>query len=198
MGLDKQGQPTANYQPGVEIHAKQVILAEGCRGFLTQQIINRFQLQSHPQTYALGIKELWEIHKTQHQLGKVIHTIGFPLNRQIYGGGFLYHLDNQQVALGMIVGLDYQQPYLDPYEELQRFKNHTQIRQVLSGGRCIGYGAKTLSEGGFQSLPQLTFPGGLLVGEGAGLLNTAKLKGVHLAIQSGKIAAESILKYLKS
>ena len=196
MGLDKQGQPTANYQPGVDICAQHTVLAEGCRGFLTQQVIERFQLQSTPQTYALGIKELWEV--PQHVPGKVMHTVGFPLDSKTYGGGFLYHLKNQQIALGIIIGLDYHHPYLNPYEELQRFKIHPHIRPLLNGGRCIGYGAKTITEGGFQALPHVVFPGGLLVGESAGLLNTAKLKGIHLAIKSGKIAAETIFSALQA
>jgi electron-transferring-flavoprotein dehydrogenase len=190
-GLDKQGNKTARYQEGMKLYANQIFLAEGCRGSLTQKIIKHFSLNKNadPQTYGLGVKELWQIDPSKHQLGKIIHTIGYPLNTQTYGGGFLYHIDQHQIALGFVVGLDFQPPHLDPFQELQKFKTHPDIKQVLINAKRIGYGAKSLVEGGIQSLPKLHFPGGLIMGDAAGFLNVSKLKGIHTAMKSGILAA---------
>lgn len=181
-------------QPGIDLFAKQTIFAEGCRGFLTEQIMQKFKLREHcdPQSYALGIKEIWEVDSPAYQPGLVTHTVGWPLDSKTYGGGFIYHLNGNQVALGFAVGLDYQNPYLDPFQELQRFKTHPRIRPLLAGGKCIGYGARSLNEGGLQALPQLVAPGGLIAGCGAGFLNVAKIKGIHTAMFSGMLAAETI------
>ncbi|MBT4880196.1 MAG: electron transfer flavoprotein-ubiquinone oxidoreductase [Alphaproteobacteria bacterium] len=193
-GLDKKGNKTESYQPGVEIYAKQTLFAEGSRGSLTEQIIDRFDLREacEHQTYGIGLKELWEVDPKKHKLGHVLHTVGWPLDNGTYGGSFLYHLENNQVALGFVVGLDYANPYLDPYEEFQRFKLHPKIRPLLEGGRRISYGARALNEGGFQSIPKLIFPGGSLVGCAAGFLNVPKIKGIHTAMKSGMLAAEGI------
>lgn len=195
QGIDKNGEKTAQYQPGVDIYAKQLLFAEGCRGSLTKMLMQRFDLckNAQPQTYAIGVKELWEIPVAQHQPGKVLHTIGWPLDNQTYGGSFLYHLENQQVAVGFVVGLDYSNPYLDPYEELQRFKTHPKIRSIFQQGRRINYGARALNEGGWQSIPQLHFPGGLLIGDCAGFLNVPRIKGIHTSMKSGMIAAEILM-----
>ncbi len=194
-GVDKHGKPTERYQPGMTLTAKQTLFAEGCRGSLTQQLVERFQLRKTcgPQTYALGIKELWEVPEQQHQAGLAMHSIGWPLDTQTYGGSFLYHFDKNLIALGFVIGLDYQNPYLNPYEEFQRFKSHPAIRPYLENGKRIQYGARALNEGGLQAIPKLTFPGGLIIGCGAGFLNVPKLKGIHTAMKSGMTAAESLL-----
>ncbi len=198
LGLDRSGQPTENYQPGMELRAKQVIFAEGCRGSLTKTLFERFNLREgvDPQTYGLGIKEVWEVPTELHHAGKVMHTVGWPLDFKTYGGSFVYHFGTNLVAIGFVVGLDYQNPYLSPYEEFQRFKTHPSIKPLLEKGQRIAYGARTLSEGGLQSIPKLTFPGGLIVGDAAGFLNVAKIKGIHNAMKSGMIAAESIYESL--
>lgn len=195
LGLDKQGNPKENYQPGMELYAKYTVLAEGCRGSLTKQIIKQFDLanNSSPQTYGLGIKELWEVGPTKHQLGRVVHTIGWPLDSHTYGGSFIYHLQDNIVAIGFVVALDYQNPYLNPFAEFQRFKTHPRIKELLKGGKRISYGARTIGEGGLQSLPKLTFPGGLLIGDCAGFLNVPKIKGTHTAMKSGMLAAEALI-----
>lgn len=200
MGIGKDGKPTDSHQVGVELHAKQTLFAEGCRGSLTKTLFERFKLREgvDPQTYGIGIKELWEVPPAQHQLGKIVHTIGYPLDTKTYGGSFLYHLENNQVALGFVIGLDYENPYLNPFEEFQRYKNHPAIRAVLEGGRRIAYGARALSEGGFQSIPKLSFKGGLLIGDAAGFLNVPKIKGSHTAMKSGMLAAEAIFEHLKT
>jgi len=200
MGIGKDGQPTDSHQVGVELHAKQTLFAEGCRGSLTKTLFERFKLREgvDPQTYGIGIKELWEVPPAQHQLGKIVHTIGYPLDTKTYGGSFLYHLENNQVALGFVIGLDYENPYLSPFDEFQRYKNHPAIRAVLEGGRRIAYGARALSEGGFQSIPKLSFKGGLLIGDAAGFLNVPKIKGSHTAMKSGMLAAEAIFEHLKT
>jgi len=197
-GLDKNGQPGSLFQSGIELYAKQTFFAEGCRGYLTQQLFDRFHLRQHcdPQTYGLGIKELWEIPPDVDQLGKVTHTIGWPLDKATYGGSFIYHLAENRVAIGFVVGLDYENPYLNPYEEFQRFKMHPTIYPLLEKGKRLGYGARALNEGGFQSIPKLSFPGGLLIGCGAGFLNVPKIKGIHNAMKSGMVAAESIFSSL--
>lgn len=198
MGVGKDGQPTANYQPGMELHARQTLFAEGCRGSLTQELCERFDLRqgAEPQTYGIGIKELWEVDPARHQPGKIVHSIGWPLTSDTYGGSFLYHLENHQVAVGFVVGLDYKNPWLSPFEEFQRFKTHPAVRDTFSGGRRIAYGARALSEGGIQSLPRLTFPGGLLIGDTAGFLNVPKIKGSHTAMKSGMVAAEAVFAHL--
>jgi len=193
-GLNADGTPGPGFQQGIDLYARQTIFAEGCRGSLTEQIIKKFNLRqaSDPQSYALGLKEIWEVNSPEYLPGKVIHTQGWPLDRKTYGGGFIYHEGQNRVSLGFAVGLDYQNPYLDPFEELQRFKTHPHIRTLLSGGKCLSYGAKSMNEAGWQAIPKLIFPGGLLVGCGAGFLNVGKIKGVHNAMLSGILAADAI------
>ena len=193
MGIGKDGSRTELYQPGVELLARQTLFAEGCRGSLTKTLLARFALgaDSDPQTYGLGVKELWEVDPAQHRPGLVVHTVGWPLDSSTYGGSFLYHLENNQVAVGFVVGLDYQNPFLSPFEEFQRFKTHPAIRPVFAGGRRIAYGARAVSEGGLQSIPRLTFAGGALIGDTAGFLNAPKIKGIHTAMKSGMIAADA-------
>jgi electron-transferring-flavoprotein dehydrogenase len=198
MGVGKDGAHTANFQPGVELRGKAVLLAEGCRGSLTKAAVRRFGLRdaAGPQTYGLGLKELWEIDPAKSQPGLVVHTVGWPLDRQTYGGSFLYHIENNQVAVGFVVGLDYRNPYLSPFEEFQRFKTHPAIRATFAGGRRLAYGARALNEGGFQAIPRLDFPGGLLIGCAAGFLNVPKIKGSHTAMKSGMVAAETVFRRL--
>jgi electron-transferring-flavoprotein dehydrogenase len=195
MGLDKHGQPTPRYQPGINLYAKQTIFAEGCRGSLSQQLMQHFNLRTNcdPQSYAIGIKELWKISPEQHKLGYVIHTLGWPLDQKTYGGGFIYHFKDQLLSIGLVVGLDYENPYLDPFQEFQRLKLHPLIKPLLMNAECISYGARALNEGGFQSLPKLTFPGGMLIGCAAGLLNVGKIKGIHNAIKSGILCAKVLM-----
>jgi electron-transferring-flavoprotein dehydrogenase len=194
MGVGIDGKPKASFEPGVELHARQTVFAEGCHGSLTKTLVERFDLRRNvdPQTYGIGIKELWEIDTSKHKPGQVIHTIGWPLDRSTYGGSFIYHLEDRQLAIGFVVGLDYQNPHLSPFDEMQRFKTHPRVRPLLEGGRRLSYGARALNEGGFQSIPKLVFPGGLLVGDTAGFLNVPKIKGTHTAIKSGMVAAETI------
>ena len=194
MGIGRDGQPTANHQPGIELRAKQTLFAEGCRGSLTKTLFTRFRLRDRvdPQTFGIGLKELWEVDPEVHEPGKVTHTIGWPLDTETYGGSFIYHLEDHQVAVGFVIGLDYRNPYLDPYWEFQRFKTHPAIRPIFESGRRIAYGARALNEGGFQSIPKLTFPGGALIGCGAGFMNVAKIKGSHTAMKSGMVAAEAM------
>lgn len=198
-GVDKQGEHKANYQPGIELRAKQVIFAEGCRGSLTQTLFERFQLREgvSPQTYGLGFKEIWEIPENLHQPGKVMHSIGWPLDSKTYGGSFIYHLGKNLLSIGFVIGLDYQNPYLNPYKEFQRFKTHPSIRPLLENSQRIAYGARTLIEGGFQSIPKLTFPGGLIIGDAAGFLNVAKIKGIHCAMKSAMVAADALFPALQ-
>ncbi|MGI9451644.1 MAG: electron transfer flavoprotein-ubiquinone oxidoreductase [Geminicoccaceae bacterium] len=198
MGLDRDGKPKDNHEPGMELHGRYTLFAEGCRGSLTKQVETKFALrEGDPQTYGIGVKEVWEVDPNRHQPGLVLHSVGWPLDRQTYGGSFLYHLEDNQVALGFIIGLDYQNPYLSPFEELQRYKTHPAIRETLEGGRRICYGARALNEGGLQSLPKLAFPGGALIGCSAGFLNVPKIKGNHTAMKSGMLAAEAIADALK-
>ena len=194
MGIGKDGQPTDAHQPGMELHGKITMFAEGCRGSLTKTLFERFNLRegADPQTYGIGIKELWEIDPAQHNPGLIIHTAGWPMDTATYGGSFLYHLEDNQVAVGYVVGLDYQNPTLSPFEEFQRFKTHPAIRPFFEGGRRIAYGARALNEGGFQSIPKLSFPGGCLIGCTAGFLNVPKIKGTHTAMKSGMVAAEEV------
>lgn len=198
MGIDKSGNKTANYQPGMHLHGRQTLFSEGCRGQLSEQLIKRFKLrsESQPQTYGLGVKEVWRVLPENHQTGKVVHTIGWPLDNHTYGGSFIYHLTDNRVALGFVVGLDYTNPWLSPFEEMQRFKTHPFVRKTLEGGERIGYGARALNEGGWQSLPRLTFPGGALLGDGAGFLNVPKIKGIHTSMQSGMLAAKACFNLL--
>jgi len=200
LGIGHDGRPTDRYQAGMELHARQTIFAEGCRGSLTKRLFERFDLRAgiDPQTYGIGIKELWEVQATRHQPGLVVHTVGWPLTPGTYGGSFVYHLEDNQVAVGFVIGLDYRNPYLSPFEEFQRFKTHPAIRPTFEQARRISYGARALSEGGFQSIPKLSFPGGLLVGDAAGFLNVPKIKGTHTAMKSGMIAAEAVFEHLAS
>jgi electron-transferring-flavoprotein dehydrogenase len=198
MGLTREGQPGPRYQPGMELRARQTLFAEGSRGSLTRQLMERFQLDRDcsPQTYGIGIKELWEIHPSRHATGRVVHTVGWPLDAQTYGGSWIYHQQDNIVSTGFVVGLDYRNPYLSPFEEFQRFKNHPSIRPLFEGGRRIAYGARALSEGGWQAIPKLSFPGGLLIGDTAGFLNVPKIKGTHTAMKSGMVAAEAVARHL--
>ena len=194
MGIAKDGKHLESYTPGVELRAKQTLFAEGCRGSLTKMLFDRFKLRDgvDPQTFAIGIKELWEITPSNHSPGLVIHTVGWPLDRRTYGGSFLYHIENHQVAVGFVIGLDYENPYLSPFDEFQRFKTHPAIVSYFEGGRRIAYGARALNEGGFQSIPRLPFPGGTLIGCTAGFLNVPKIKGTHGAMKSAICAAEAV------
>ncbi len=193
MGIGKDGQPKGNHEPGIELHAKYTFFAEGVRGHLGKRLMEKFNLRKdvQPQTYGIGIKELWEVEPEKHQQGLVMHTAGYPMDRRTYGGSFLYHLENNQVAIGYVVGLDYQNPYLSPYDEFQRYKSHPLIRRTLEGGKRIAYGSRALNEGGVQSLPKLVFPGGCLIGCDAGFLNMPRIKGSHAAMKSGMLAAEA-------
>jgi electron-transferring-flavoprotein dehydrogenase len=194
MGIGKDGQPTPNYQEGVELRGRETLLAEGARGSLTKTLVERFDLRADadPQTYAIGIKELWEVAPDRHHRGRVVHTVGWPLDNRTYGGSFLYHLEDNQVSVGFVIGLDYDNPYLNPFEEFQRFKTHPAICEVFEGGRRVAYGARALNEGGFQSIPRLDFPGGALIGCAAGFVNVPKIKGSHTAMKSGMVAAEAV------
>jgi electron-transferring-flavoprotein dehydrogenase len=193
MGIGKSGEKTERYQPGIELHAKYTIFAEGCRGHLGRQLEARYKLREGrgPQVYGIGLKELWEVKPDKHVPGLVVHTAGWPLENDTYGGSFLYHLEGNQVAVGLVVGLGYENPYLHPFEEFQRYKTHPAIRGFFEGGRRISYGARAISAGGLQSLPKLTFPGGALVGDDAGFLNASRIKGSHAAIKSGMLAAQA-------
>lgn len=198
MGLDKQGNPKDNYQSGIELRAKYTVFSEGCRGNLGKQLIENYHLdkQSDPPHYGIGIKEIWNVDPNKHKPGLVIHTLGWPLDNRTEGGGFLYHMENNQVALGFVVALDYANPYLDPFEEMQRWKTNPQIRQYLDGGTRVSYGARAMNKGGLQAVPKLSFPGGLLAGCDAGFLNGAKIKGNHTAMKSGILAAETVFEAL--
>jgi len=193
MGVGRDGKPTDQYQPGIELLGKYTLFAEGCRGHLGRQLMARFRLDAgcDPQAYGLGIKELWEIEAGRHQPGLVIHSAGWPLDAGTYGGSFLYHMEDRLVAVGFIVGLAYANPYLSPYEEFQRYKTHPYVRRFLEGGKRLAYGARAIAAGGIMSLPRLVFPGGALVGDEAGFLNAARIKGSHAAIKSGMLAAEA-------
>ena len=194
MGVNREGEPGTAFQLGMELHAKYTLFAEGARGHLGKQLIAKYDLNKgkDPQTYGIGIKELWEIDPAKHQEGLVIHSAGWPLDSSTYGGSFLYHLENNQVAVGYVVGLGYENPYLSPYEEFQRYKTHPEIRQFFEGGKRIAYGARAITAGGLQSLPKLTFPGGALIGCDAGFLNASRIKGSHAAIKTGMLAADAV------
>ncbi len=193
MGVGKDGEPTGNFQLGMELHAKYTLFCEGARGNLGRQLMDKFKLNrdADPQVYGLGIKELWQIDPSKHKPGLVIHTAGWPLETDTYGGSFLYHMDDNQVMVGFVVGLGYSNPYLSPFEEFQRYKTHPAIRTFLEGGKRISYGARAITAGGLMSLPKLVFPGGALAGDDAGFLNASRIKGSHAAIKSGKMAAEA-------
>jgi electron-transferring-flavoprotein dehydrogenase len=193
MGVNREGEPGEAFQLGMELHAKYTLFAEGARGHLGKQLIARYQLDAgcDPQTYAIGIKELWEIDPALHQPGLVVHTAGWPLDQKTYGGSFLYHLDRNQVAVGYVVGLAYENPYLSPFEEFQRYKTHPAIRRFFEGGKRLSYGARAIAAGGLQSLPKLCFSGGALIGCEAGFLNVSRIKGSHAAIKSGMLAADA-------
>jgi electron-transferring-flavoprotein dehydrogenase len=194
MGIGRNGEPKAGFEPGVELHARQTLFAEGCRGSLTKTLFERFDLRrdADPQTFGIGLKELWEVSPQVHEEGLIVHTIGWPMPADTYGGSFLYHLEGNQVAVGFVVGLDYSNPHLSPYEEFQRFKTHPRIRPTFEGARRVAYGSRALNEGGFQSIPKLSFPGGMLVGCAAGFLNVPKIKGTHTAMKSAMTAAEAV------
>jgi electron-transferring-flavoprotein dehydrogenase len=198
MGVDRDGKPTDAFQLGMELHAKYTMFAEGSRGHLGRQLMSRYDLNKDrdPQTYGIGIKELWEIDPKMHKPGLVIHTAGWPLDATTYGGSFLYHLENNQVAVGYVVGLSYSNPYLSPYEEFQRYKTHPEIRKFFEGGKRISYGARAITAGGLQALPKLTFPGGVLLGCDAGFLNASRIKGSHAAMKTGMLAAEAAFEAL--
>jgi electron-transferring-flavoprotein dehydrogenase len=177
----------------MEFHARVTLFAEGCHGSLTKQVIKKFDLrsESQPQTYALGLKEVWEVPPEKHHRGQVVHSMGYPLPADTYGGGWLYHFGDNLVSIGLVVGLDYPNPWLSPYGEFQKMKHHPLYKSVLEGGKCISYGARALNEGGFQSIPKVAFPGGALIGDTAGFLNLPKIKGTHTAMRSGMLAAEA-------
>ena len=199
MGLDKNGNPKDNFEPGINIKGKVTVLSEGCRGHLGKEVIKKFNLEANnksPQQYGIGFKEIWEINSENHKLGKVMHSVGWPLENDTYGGSFCYHAENNQIFLGYVIGLDYKNPYLSPYDEFQQFKTHPEIKKILTGGKRISYGARALIEGGIQSLPQMHMPGALLIGCDAGTLNMPKIKGSHTAMKSGIIAAQVIDKHI--
>ncbi|SNB67177.1 electron-transferring-flavoprotein dehydrogenase [Arboricoccus pini] len=193
MGVHKDGTPGPNFQPGMELHGRLTIFAEGCRGSLTKRLMERYDLRQgvSPQTYGLGIKELWEIDPALHAPGRIVHTVGWPVDHSTYGGSWMYMFGENLLSVGYVVGLDYSNPWLSPFEEMQRFKTHPSISPIFKGGRRIAYGARALSEGGFQAIPKLVFPGGALVGDTAGFLNVPKIKGTHTAMKSGMVCAEA-------
>ncbi|SAL63143.1 electron transport protein [Caballeronia arvi] len=193
MGVDKNGEPTSNFQPGMELHAKYTLFCEGARGHLGRQLQEKLELdqESDPQVYGIGIKELWEIDPAKHQPGLVVHTAGWPLDNDTYGGSFLYHFEKNQVMVGFVLGLGYKNPYLSPFEEFNRYKTHPEIRKVLDDGKRLSYGARAITAGGLMSLPKLVFLGGALVGDDAGFLNASRIKGSHAAIKTGMLAAEA-------
>lgn len=194
MGLDKDGQPGPNHEPGVELLAPYTVFAEGCRGSLSEALIKRFDLRkgAQPQTYGLGVKEVWEVSPENHKPGTVLHSIGWPLSSDTYGGSFLYHMADNLVSVGFITGLDYANPYLSPFEEMQRFKTHPKISPLFKGAKRVAYGARALNEGGFQSIPTLVFPGGALVGAAAGFMNVARIKGSHTAMKAAMVCADAL------
>ncbi|EER30860.1 electron transfer flavoprotein-ubiquinone oxidoreductase, mitochondrial precursor [Candida tropicalis MYA-3404] len=199
MGIDKEGAPKDSFEPGMEFYARVTVLGEGCHGSLSKQAISKFNLRENaqPQTYGLGIKEVWEVDPEKFQKGYVGHSLGFPLTSNEYGGGFIYHFGDGLVAVGLVIGLDYANPYISPYQEFQKMKTHPFYANVLKGGKCISYAARALNEGGYQSIPKLHFPGGILVGCSAGFVNVPKIKGTHIAVKSGMVAAETIFSTFK-
>ncbi|XP_020699992.1 electron transfer flavoprotein-ubiquinone oxidoreductase, mitochondrial isoform X1 [Dendrobium catenatum] len=200
MGIAKDGSRKETFQRGVDLKGKLTFLAEGCRGSLSEKLIRKYKLrekgQGQHQTYALGIKEVWEIEEEKHKPGAVLHTIGWPLDRKTYGGTFLYHMKDRQVSVGLVIALNYHNPYLSPFDEFQKFKHHPSIKSLLEGGTVLQYGARTLNEGGFQSIPYPVFPGGAIIGCSAGFINVPKIKGTHTAMKSGMLAAEAAFNVL--
>ncbi|AMD20546.1 HDL198Wp [Eremothecium sinecaudum] len=198
MGISKSGRPKDQFERGMEFHARQTIFAEGCHGSLTKQVIKKFGLRDgrDNQTYGLGIKEVWEVKPENFKKGFVSHTVGYPLSNDLYGGGFQYHFGNNLVTVGIVVGLDYKNPWVSPYQEFQKMKHHQYYAKVLEGGKCVAYGARALNEGGLQSVPKLHFPGGCLVGASAGFMNVPKIKGTHTAMKTGMLAAEELFPIL--
>lgn len=199
LGLDRNGQPKETFERGMEFHARVTLLAEGCHGSLTKQVVKKYDLRrdSQPQTYGLGIKEVWEVQPEKFRPGEITHSLGYPLPRNTYGGGWMYHFGDNMVSIGLVVGLDYPNPWLSPYQEFQKMKHHPIYKEVLEGGKCISYAARALNEGGFQSIPKCAFPGGALIGDSAGFLNVPKIKGTHTAMKSGILAAESAFAALR-
>ena len=200
LGINRKGEKTDAYQAGMELHGKYTLFGEGCRGQLGRQLEARYRLRdaADPQVYGIGLKELWDVKPDKHSAGLVVHTAGWPLAADTYGGSFVYHQENSQVAVGFVVGLGYKNPYLSPYEEFQRFKTHPAIREMFAGGKRVAYGARAIAAGGLQSLPKLVFPGGALIGDDAGFLNASRIKGTHTAIKSGMLAAEAAVEALKA
>lgn len=196
MGLDSQGKPGPNFERGMELHGKYILIGEGVRGSLAKELINKFELDKdcEPQKFGIGMKELWEVDPSKHKEGLVQHSFGWPLDKNTGGGSFLYHLENNQVAVGFVVHLNYKNPYLFPFEEFQRFKTHSAIKDTFEGGKRVSYGARAISEGGYQSVPKLCFPGGALIGCSAGFVNVPRIKGSHNAMLSGMLVAEEIVK----
>ena len=199
MGIDKEGNKKDSFEQGIELLGKVTVFAEGCRGHLGKQLIKKYELDKDkdPQQYGIGFKEIWEVDEKKHEEGLVMHTAGWPLDNSTYGGSFMYHAENKQVFLGYVIGLDYKNPHLSPFDEFQRFKTHPAIKKIIEGGKRISYGARALIEGGFQSLPRMYMSGALLIGCDAGTLNMPKIKGSHTAMKSGIIAAETINEHLK-
>ena len=193
LGIARDGKPKASFERGMEFHARITLFAEGCHGSLTKQVIKKFDLRrdSQPQTYGLGLKEVWEVKPENFRKGEVVHSMGYPLPSDTYGGGWMYHFGDNLVSLGLVVGLDYPNPWLAPYGEFQKLKHHPLYKSVIQGGKCISYGARALNEGGFQSIPKCAFPGGALIGDTAGFLNVPKIKGTHTAMRSGMLAAQA-------
>jgi electron-transferring-flavoprotein dehydrogenase len=199
MGVGRDGEQKSGFEPGMELHAKYTMFAEGVRGSLSKQLIEHFGLaeESSPQKYGIGFKELWELDPEKHKEGSILHSAGWPMDWNTWGGSFIYHLDNNQAYVGYVVALDYKNPHLSPFDEFQRFKQHPKIRPMLEGGKRVSYGARAINEGGFQSIPKLTFPGGMLLGCSAGFLNVPKIKGSHTAMKSGMVAAEAVFEALQ-
>lgn len=198
MGISKTGEPKDSFERGMEFHARQTMFAEGCHGSLSKQVIKKYNLREgrDNQTYGLGIKEVWEVKPENFKKGFVSHTMGYPLSNDVYGGGFMYHFSEGLVAVGLVIGLDYKNPYVSPYQEFQKMKHHPYYEKVLSGGTCLSYAARALNEGGLQAVPKLNFPGGCLIGDSAGFMNVPKIKGTHTAMKSGILAAEKIFEVL--
>jgi len=200
LGIGRDGKAKDTFERGMEFHAPVTLFAEGCHGSLSKQVINKFSLrsESQPQTYGLGIKEVWEVEPERFRKGEITHSMGYPLPRNTYGGGWMYHFGENLVSIGLVVALDYPNPWLSPYQEFQRMKHHPLYKSVLEGGSCISYGARALIEGGFQSIPKVAFPGGALIGDSAGFMNIPKIKGTHNAMKSGMLAAEAAYSALGS